>query len=153
MRISEVPRGLRAILVVAAMAVALAGCREVRVNRIQSGVTVVSGGNQVAVVRTRRDLEALGIHAPVKFNHEFGVILIMGPHTQTGWRQVVDSIRANEQRVRIVAFERSPADGGEPTPEYHTFTLWIVPNSVYRSGSVIEVVTPDGVAIASTTLK
>ena len=154
MGISEVPqRGLKAVLVAAALVVALAGCREVRVNRIQSGVTIVPGGNQVAVVRNRRDLEALGIRAPVKFNHEFGVILIMGPHAQTGWRQVIDSIRANEQRVRIVAFERSPADGGEPTPEYHTYTLWIVPNSVYRAGSVIEVVTPDGAAIASTALK
>jgi hypothetical protein len=153
MGISEVPRGLKTILVVACLALALAGCREVRVNRIQSGVTIVPGGNQVSVVRNRRDLEALGIRAPVKFNHEFGLILIMGPHSQTGWRQVIDSIRANEQRVRIVAFERSPADGGEPTPEYHTYTLWIVPNSVYRAGSVIDVVTPDGATIASTTLK
>ena len=154
MGISEVPlRGLKAVFFSAALVVMLTGCREVRVNRIQTGVTNVPGGNQVAVVRNRRDLEALGIHAPVKFNHEFGVILIMGPHTVTGWRQVVDSIRANEQRVRIVAFERAPADGGEPAPEYHTYTLWIVPNSVYRSGSVIEVVTPDGAAIASTSLK
>jgi hypothetical protein len=95
----------------------------------------------------------LGIHAPVRFNHEFGVVLVMGPHSQTGWRQVIDSIRANEQRVRIVAFERAPADGGEPASEYHTYTMWIVPNAVYRTGSVIDVVTPDGVQIASTVLR
>jgi len=154
MGISRVPqRGLTAVLLAAALAVGLGGCREVRVNRYQTGTTVVPGGNQVAVVRSRHDLEALGVHAPVRFNHEFGVILIMGPHAETGWRQVIDSIRANEQRVRIVAFERAPADGGEPTAEYHTYTLWIVPNSVYRVRSVIDVVTPDGVTIASTVLK
>jgi hypothetical protein len=134
------------------MALVLVGCREVRVNQIRTGTTVVAGTNQIAVVRNGRDLEALGVKAPVRFNHEFGIILIMGPHAQTGWRQVIDSIRANDKRVRIVAFERAPADGGEPTAEYRTFTLWIVPNSVYRTGSVIDVVTPDGVAIASTVL-
>jgi len=154
MGISRVPqRGLTAVLLAVVLAVGLGGCREVRVNRYQTGTTVVPGGNQVAVVRSRHDLEALGIHAPVRFNHEFGVILVMGPHAETGWRQVIDSIRANEQRVRIVAFERAPADGGEPTAEYHTYTLWIVPNSVYRVRSVIDVVTPDGVTIASTVLK
>jgi hypothetical protein len=155
MGISEVPhqRGLGTVLLAAALAVVLVGCREVRVNKYQTGVTSVPGGNQVAIVRSRRDLDAFGLHAPVRFNHEFGVILVMGPHAQTGWRQVIDSIRANEQRVRIVAFERAPADGGEPTAEYHTYTLWIVPNSVYRTGSVIDVVTPDGVTIASTVLR
>jgi hypothetical protein len=137
----------------AALVLALAGCREVRINRYQTGTTVVAGGNQIAVVRNRHDLEALEIRAPVRFNHEFGVVLIMGPHSQTGWRQVIDSIRANEQRVRIVAFERAPADGGEPAPEYHTYTMWIVPNAVYRAGSVIDVVTPDGLQIASTVLR
>jgi hypothetical protein len=137
----------------AALVLALAGCREVRVNRYQTGTTATGGGNQIAVVRNGHDLDSLGIHAPVRFNHEFGVVLIMGPHSQTGWRQVIDSIRANEQRVRIVAFERAPADGGEPAPEYHTYTMWIVPNSVYRGGSIIDVVTPDGVPIASTALR
>ncbi len=142
-----------ALLAGAALALALAGCREVRVNQIRTGTTIVPGTNQIAVVRNGRDLEALGVKAPVRFKHEFGIILIMGPHTQTGWRQVIDSIRANEHRVRIVAYERAPADGGEPAAEYHTFTLWIVPNSVYRPGSVIDVVTPDGAAIASTILR
>jgi hypothetical protein len=77
----------------------------------------------------------------------------MGPHAQSGYRQVVESIRANADRVRIVAFENAPADGGEPTAEYRTYTLWIVPNSVYRQGSVIDVVTPEGTAVASTVLK
>lgn len=141
-----------ALLAGAALALVLVGCREVRVNQIRTGTTIVPGANQITVVRNRRDLEALGIKAPVRFNHEFGIILIMGPHSQSGWRQVIDSIRANEHRVRIVAYERAPADGGEPTAEYHTFTLWIIPNSVYRTGSVIDVVTPDGAALASTVL-
>jgi len=131
----------------------LSGCREVRVRTYAQGTTIVAGGAHVSVVRDRRDLEAYGVHAPVRFNHEFGVLLVMGPHRETGWRQVIESIRANESRVRIVAFERAPADGGEPTAEYHTYTLWIVPNSVYRSGSVIDVVTPDDVPVASTALK
>jgi hypothetical protein len=142
------------VAVVAAVVLALAGCREVRINSHSTGTTIVPGGNQVAVVRNRRELDNLGIRdSAVHFNHEFAVVLVMGPHAQTGWRQAVESIRANEQRVRIVAFERAPADGGEPTAEYHTYTLWIVPNSVYRKGSVIDVVTPDGVTVATTVLK
>jgi hypothetical protein len=132
----------------------LAGCREVRVRTYAQGTTIVAGGARISIVRDRRDLEAFGVKAPVRFNHEFGVLLVMGPHHETGWRQVIESIRANESRVRIVAFERAPADGGEPAAaEYHTYTLWIVPNSVYRSGSVIDVVTPDAVPVASTVLK
>ena len=64
-----------------------------------------------------------------------------------------ESIRANAQRVRIVAFDRAPADGGEPTEAYRTYTLWIVPNSVYRAGSMLDVVTPEGDRVASTRLK
>jgi hypothetical protein len=77
----------------------------------------------------------------------------MGPHTDTGWRQVIESIRANDQRVRIVAYERAPADGGEPVAPYRTYTLWIIPNSVYRIGSVLDVVTPGGEPVASTVLR
>lgn len=124
-----------------------------RVRTYAQGTTVVAGGDRISVVRNRHELEAFGVKAPVRFNHEFGVLLVMGPHHETGWRQVIESIRANESRVRIVAFERAPADGGEPTSEFHTYTLWIVPNSVYRSGSVIDVVTPDDVPVASTVLK
>jgi hypothetical protein len=131
----------------------LAGCREVRVRTYAQGTTVVAGGSRITIVRSRRELEAFGVKAPVHFNHEFGVLLVMGPHRETGWRQAIESIRANESRVRIVAFERAPADGGEPVAEYHTYTLWIVPNSVYRSGSIIDVVTPDAVPVASTVLK
>jgi hypothetical protein len=137
----------------ATLALLLAGCREVRVKSYAHGSTTVPGGNQIAVVHDRKELEAFGVKAPVRFNHEFGVILMMGPHAETGWRQVIESIRANEERVRIVAFERAPADGGEPTAEYHTYTLWIVPKSVYRVGSVIDVVTPDAVPVASTVLR
>ena len=140
-------------MALATLALLLSGCREVRIKSYAQGTTTVPGGNQVTVVRNHHDLELLGVRAPVKFNHEFGVVLIMGPHQESGYRQVVESIRANEQRVRIVAFERAPADGGEPAAEYRTYTLWIVPNSVYRIGSVIDVVTPEGETLATTVLK
>ena len=131
----------------------LSGCREVRVKTYAQGTTPAQGGNQIVVFRNRRDLEDFGIKAPVRFNHEFGVLLLMGPHSATGWHQTIESIRANAERVRIVAFERAPADGGEATESYRTYTLWIVPNSVYRPRSILDVVTPEGERIASTTLK
>jgi hypothetical protein len=131
----------------------LVGCREVRVRTEAHGTTTTPGGDQIAVVRTVAQLDTLGIKAPVKFNHEFGVVLIMGPHKNTGWRQVIESIRANDERVRIVAFEAPPADGGAPAHEYRTYTLWIVPLSVFRAGSIIDVVTPSGDPIASTVLR
>ncbi len=137
----------------AAFAFLLVGCREVRVKTYAQGTTTMPGGNAIAVVRSRRDLEEFGIKEPVRFNHEFGVLLLMGPHGESGWHQAIESIRANSERVRIVAFERAPADGGEPTESYRTFTLWIVPNSVYRPHSILDVVTPEGDRVASTLLK
>jgi hypothetical protein len=97
-------------------------------------------------------LGKLGIHALVHYKSEFGVVLLMGPHDRTGYKQIVESIGANFQRVRVVAFEQDPADGGEPSPQYRTYTLWIVPNSVYRSGARVEVVTPSNEPVASTDL-
>jgi hypothetical protein len=140
-------------LALALLVLLLAGCREVRVKTYAQGTTLGSNSSQIVVVRNRHDLEAFGIRAPVRFNHEFGVLLLMGPHTETGYKQTIESIRANSDRVRIVAFERAPADGGEPTETYRTFTLWIVPNSVYRRNSTLDVVTPDGNPIASTILR
>jgi len=131
---------------------ALAGCREVRVKTYAQG-SAAAGGNAIVVVRDQRTLEGLGIRAPVRFAHEFGVVLLMGPHRETGWHQVIESIRANTDRVRIVAFETAPIAGGEPSREYRTYTLWIVPNRVYRRGSHLEVVTPSDSPIASTTLR
>jgi hypothetical protein len=55
--------------------------------------------------------------------------------------------------VRIIAYERAPADGGEPSAEFRTYTLWIVPRSVYFTGSLVEVVTPSGEPVASTVLR
>ena len=130
----------------------LVGCREVRVKTLSTGTTAVLGGNQIIVVRDPLDLAKLGIHAPVHFKGEFGVILLMGPHVRTGYKQIIESIRANDQRVRVVAFEQDPADGGEPSPSYRTYTLWIVPNSVYRRGVRVEVVTPSDEPIATTFL-
>ncbi len=145
---------MRRIVAALVMAVVLAGCREVRVNQVRSGTTPVVGGPEVAVVRDKRALESFGVSGSVDFRKEFAVVLLMGPHKQTGYSQIVESIRANSDRVRIVAFERAPLDGGEPAPrEYRTYTLWIVPNAVYRSGSKVEVVSPSGEPIASTTLR
>jgi len=116
------------------------------------GTTTVVGPPQILVLRNAKDLEELGIHKPVRFQKEFGVVLLMGPHKETGYHQVIESIRANSDRVRIVVFEKEPFDP-EPTREYRTYTLWIVPNSVYRVGSRVEVVTPSGDPVASTTLR
>ncbi len=144
---------MRRLAALAVVALALVGCREVRVKTYAQGTTPISGASQIAVVRDRHDLDAFGIKAPVRFNHEFGVLLLMGPHAETGWHQTIESIRANAERVRIVAFERAPADGGEPAESYRTYTLWIVPNSVYRRSSILDVVTPEGERVASTVLK
>ena len=145
---------MRRILAALVMAVVLAGCREVRVNQVRSGTTPVVGAPEVVVVRDKRTLDALGVASAANFRKEFAVVLLMGPHKQTGFSQIVESIRANSDRVRIVAFERAPLDGGEPAPrEYRTYTLWIVPNAVYRPGSKVEVVSPSGEPIASTTLR
>ena len=130
----------------------LAGCREVRVKTYAQGTTTVTGANQVEVVRDDAALTKFGLKAPVRFRGEFGVILLMGPHTRTGYHQIVESIRANDQRVRIVAFEEEPPDGGEDSPPYRTYTLWIVPNAVYRRGIHVDVVTPSSEPIASTVL-
>jgi hypothetical protein len=133
--------------------VLLAGCREVRVQTLKVGNTpVLDGGNQIVVVRDTPSLERLGIRAPVRYRNEFAVVLLMGPHDRSGYRQIIESIRANPDGVRVVAFEQAPADGGEPTDRYRTFTLWIVPNSVYRRGIKVQVVTPDNMPVASTTL-
>jgi hypothetical protein len=155
---SAVPHSLRALksaalrLAAVAALFALVGCREVRVKTFAQGTVTVPGGNQIVVVRDPVDLAKMGIHAPVHFRGEFGVILLMGPHARTGYKQIIESIRANDQRVRVVAFEQAPADGGEPSANYRTYTLWIVPNSVYRRGIRVEVVTPSDESIASTFL-
>ena len=136
------------------MAVMLAGCREVRVNQVRTGTTVSVGPREVAIIRDKRTLESLGITASLDFRKEFGVALLMGPHKEIGWNQIVESIHASADRIRVVAFERAPLDGGEPAPhEYRTYTLWIVPNVAYVRGAIVEVVSPSGESVASTTLK
>jgi hypothetical protein len=145
---------MRRVLAALLMAVVLAGCREVRVNQRRTGTTPVTGGREVAVVRDRRALDSLGVAVQVDFRHEFAVVLLMGPHKETGWTQIIESIRANTDRIRVVAFERAPLDGGEPAAkEYRTYTIWIVPNAVYRAGARVEVVSPSGEPIAATTLR
>ena len=132
--------------------IVLVGCREVRVKTLAAGTTTVLGGNQILIVRDANGLSKVGIHAPVHFRSEFGVILLMGPHDRTGYKQIVESINAGLDRVRVVAFEQEPADAGEPSAEYRTYTLWIVPNRVYRRGVRVEVVTPSDEPIAATYL-
>lgn len=129
------------------------GCRDVRVNTLGQGTTpVLDGGTEIVVVRDEPSLARLGIRAPVRYRNEFGVVLLMGPHDRSGYRQVIESIRANPDGVRVVAFEEPPANGGEPSDKYRTYTLWIVPNSVYRRGVEVHVVTPSDAPVASTTL-
>lgn len=133
--------------------VALTSCREVRVRTLGTGTTPsTSGGTEIAVVRDAPSLERFGIRAPVNYRHEFGVVLLMGPHERSGYSQIIESIRANPDGVRVVAFEAAPGDGGEPSPKYRTYTLWIVPNSVYRRGVAVRVVSPSGEPLAATTL-
>ena len=142
----------RVVLVLVAM-VALAGCREVRVNQVRTGTTTVAGPNQVVVVRDKHGLDILGLTATVNFRKEFAVILLMGPHRETGYVQITEDIRANADRIRVVAFEKAPSDGGEPSPAYRTYTMWYVPNIAYRLGSHVDVVTPSGDPITATTLR
>jgi hypothetical protein len=65
---------------------------------------------------------------------------------------VIESIRASDYRVHVVAFEAPPANGGEPSREYSTYTLWVVPNTVYRRGIHVDVVTPSDENVAQTEL-
>ncbi len=135
-----------------AIVLLLVSCREVRVNTLATGTTAATGTNEVVVVRNPYDLAKYEIKAPVHFKGEFGVILLMGPHDRTGYKQIVESIGVNAHRVRVVAFEQPPPNGGEPTTPYRTYTLWIVPNSVYRRGMRVEVVTPGDDPVAATVL-
>jgi len=135
-----------------ALLLLLVGCREVRVKTYAQGTTEVLGRDQIVVVRNDSQLARVGIKAAVQFRGEFGVVLLMGPHDRSGYKQVIESIRASIDRVRIVAFEEPPPDGGEPSPAYRSYTLWIVPNSVYRRGIRVEVVTPSDEPIAHTEL-
>lgn len=143
---------MRRLIALSCVLLMLVGCREVRVHTYAQGTTAVLGPPQVLIIRNNRELEDLGLRAPVRFKHEFVVVLLMGPHKNSGFRQVIESIRANEDRVRIVAFEKPSLDP-EPTREYRTYTMWIVPILVYRAGSIVEAVTPSGDPVASTTLK
>jgi hypothetical protein len=144
---------MRRVLLVLTAFVALAGCREVRVDQVISGTTSVPGPTQVIVARDRRTLEQLGLPATANFRKEFAVALLMGPHRETGFTQIIESIRANADRVRIVAFERAPIDGGDPAPPYRTYTIWYVPNLAYRPGVRVDVVTPSGEALTAMTVR
>jgi len=144
---------MRRLLAILVALLALTGCREVRVNQVNSGTTAVLGPTQVVVVRDKRTLDTLGIAADANFRHEFIVVLLMGPHRETGYTQLIESIRANADRVRIVAFERAPIDGGEPSQPYRTYTMWFVPIIAYRAGSHVDVVTPSDDPIAATVLR
>lgn len=151
MTIPRTPLRVKRLWALAALVV-LAGCRDIRVQTFRQGETPVLGGNEIVVVRDTPSLERLGIHAPVRFRSEFGVVLLMGPHDRSGYKQIIESIRPRADRFRVVAFEAPPADGGEPSSRYRTFTLWIVPNSAYRRGMHVEVVTPADEAITATDL-
>ena len=143
---------MRRIVLLFVALVALAGCREVRVNLQRTGTTHAVGGNQIVIVRNQRALDALEISVPVNFRREFAAVLLMGPHRESGYTQIVESIRANADRIRVVAFEKAPLDGGEPVPAYRTYTIFIVPNIAYQPGSRVDVVTPSGEPVVTTVL-
>jgi hypothetical protein len=145
------PRTVKRWWALAALLI-LMGCREVRVKTYAIGTTTVLGGNQIAIVRDEDSLARLGIREPIHFRGEFGVVLLMGPHDRSGYRQIIESISADADRVRVVAFEEAPANGGEPAAPYRTFTLWIIPNGVYRRGVRVEVVTPADSPVTQTVL-
>ena len=102
------PHSLNRLWALAALLL-LVGCREVRVQTLKTGTTPVLGANEIAVVRDTPTLERLGIHAPVRYRNEFAVVLLMGPHDRTGYRQIIESIRANPNGVRVVAQPSQPA--------------------------------------------
>ncbi|MDH2909491.1 MAG: hypothetical protein HKL92_06725 [Candidatus Eremiobacteraeota bacterium] len=132
----------------------LVGCRDVRVRTYAAGITYAAGhGDRIAVIRTRSQLSRYGIVArDVRFPTEFCVALLMGPHRRSGFRQIVESIDAGLRHVRVVAFEQPPSNGGEPTRPYRTYTLWVIPNSAYRRGIQVVVVTPEDRQVAETVL-
>ncbi len=132
----------------------LVGCRDVRVRTYGEGLTNTLGhGDRIAIIRNRAQLQRYGIRAPdVRFRSEFCVVLLMGPHDRSGFRQIIESIDAGLRHVRVVAFEQPPADGGEPTRPYRTYTLWVVPGTAYRRGIQVVVVTPEDRQIAETVL-
>ncbi len=132
-----------------AVVLALAGCREVRVQILAQGTTTVVGGDEIVVVRDDTQLARLGIKAPINFRSEFGVALLMGPHHRSGYHQVIESLVASEQVFRAVAFEEAPPDGGQPSVDYRTYTLCIVPNSAYVRGFRLEALTPSNERIAT----
>jgi len=74
------------------------------------------------------------------------------PKTLEAMKRSPAPIRSRADRFRVVAFEAPPADGGQPSSRYRTFTLWIIPNSAYRRGVRVEVVTPADEPITSTEL-
>ena len=144
--------GTRLVSLIAALLV-LAGCREMRVQALQRGTTTVLGsGKELVVVRDTATLDRLGIKAPVRFRNEFAIVLLLGPHAQTGFGQIQEHLSATLDRTHIVLFEEQPLDGGEPSRPYRTYTLWIAPNSAYRRGYPVRVVTPSNQPVIETTL-
>ncbi|TAM73500.1 hypothetical protein EPN44_13980 [bacterium] len=132
---------------------ALVGCRDIRVRTYAQGYSFTpASGPQITVVRSTRQMGALGIDLRgIDYRHVFAVVLLMGPHPYEGFHQVIASIKANDTRVRVVAFEQAPDTPG-PDRLNRSYTVWVIPNLVYRSGAQVEAVTPDGAPFASTIL-
>ena len=150
MRPLHIANRILRVVPLVAVVLALAGCREVRVQILVQGTTTVVGiGDEIVVVRDDAQLAHLGIKAPINFRSEFGVVLLMGPHRRSGYHQVIESLVASERIFRAVAFEEAPPDGGQPSVDYRTYTLYIVPNSAYVRGFHLEAVTPSNERIAT----
>ncbi|TAM59338.1 hypothetical protein EPN52_07990 [bacterium] len=131
----------------------LAGCRDIRVRTYAQGFSFVPAtGPQITVIRSAGEMERLGIDLRgIDYRHVFAVVLLMGPHDVEGFHQVIVSIKANDTRVRVVAFEQPSDKPGVDRPN-RSYTVWVIPNLVYRPGAQVQAVTPDGAPFASTTL-
>ena len=96
---------MKRLVAAATLLALLTGCREVRVKTYAHGTTNVPGGNQIAVVRSPAQLEAFGVKAPVKFNHQ------IDERSETALAC---------QRIVTSALERNPL-----------FISSVLPNTVY----------------------
>ena len=97
--------------------------------------------------RRPRDLTSLG--AIVSGGAAMSVGTKTRLHTLLPSTVLVDSGGASETGPQL---SNVSAAGGEPTSGYRTFTLWIIPNTVYRRGIHVEVVTPADAPVADTVL-
>ena len=133
--------------------VLLVGCREIRVKTLAAGTTTVLGGNQIVIVRDAVALGKFGIHAPLHYKSEFGVVLVDGPARPHGLQadRRVDSAPACSASGSSHS-SRNPPTAANLHPSIAPTRSGSFRTSVYRRGVRVEVVTPSNEPIASTYL-